>query len=119
MQCLAVLLIGISCRPYFEDSYADSVAGVHKLAMWLQYMRETNNTAKRAYQIVHDIVINNNLVDPFVWKDIAEIFVNEHVVHSAQEQGMYAPWVAEQQLLQGPPNYQNVHQFGYYDIRSA
>ena len=100
MQSLAILLTAISLRPSFPSSYTSSVTSVKKLVTWLQYMHESNDTAKRAYQIIRSIVVADNLVDPFVWKDVREVFVNESVQAQAQAPRTYQPWVGDEQPLQ-------------------
>jgi hypothetical protein len=77
MQSLTILLISISTRQHFEPLYTDSVASVKKLVTWLQYLRENNDMAKRAYKVVYNVVKEPRLADPDVWKDIVEFFPTE------------------------------------------
>jgi hypothetical protein len=85
MQSLSILLISISTRQHFEPLYMGSVASVKKLVTWLQYLRENNEMAKRAYRVVYDVVKEPHLADPEVWNDIVDAFPTEIAV-PAQEQ---------------------------------
>jgi hypothetical protein len=87
MQSLTILLIAISTRQHFEPLYATSVASTKKLITWLQYLRDNNDIAKRAYQIVYEIV-KAPTSSPAVWKDIVGMFPDEFPVPqtSMQEQ---------------------------------
>jgi hypothetical protein len=67
----------MTCRQHFEPSYLSSVASVKKLVTWLQYLREHNNIAQRAYQVIHSIVKSPHLANPAIWKDIADMFPDE------------------------------------------
>jgi hypothetical protein len=116
MQALAVLLIGISCRSYFEVSYADSVAGVKKLGMWLGYMRERNDTARRAYEVVQDIVCASDLADPYLWKDIEGWFQYQNASPVARARSQvgpqaYVPWAGDEQTV---PEKQNAPGYGFH-----
>jgi hypothetical protein len=117
MQALAVLLIGISCRPYLELSYVDSVDSVKKLVMWLGHMRETNETARRAYQVAQDIVRASDLADPHLWKDVAGLFSYQDVspvvaqVQSQVASQAYVPWAGDKQIVASD---QDVPGYGYH-----
>jgi hypothetical protein len=102
MQAFTVLLIGISCRKHFDQSYDNSVASVEKLVTYLKHMRETNDTAKRAFEIIYNIVKAPDLAEPFVWKDIEEFFSGEDVAQVAppQQQHVHLPWTGEAQPFQ-------------------
>jgi len=113
MQALVVLLVGTYCRPYFESFYADSVASVRKLVIWLGCMRETNETARRAYQVVHNTVSAGNLTDPHMWKDIEGSFYHQSMPHQSQ---VYMPWVGEQQPLH---ENQSAAPYVYYSMGHA
>ncbi|KAF2830636.1 hypothetical protein CC86DRAFT_284453 [Ophiobolus disseminans] len=120
MQSLTILLIGISCRPHFLSSYAGSVVSAKKLITWLGYMRETNDTAKRAYQIVHSIVVANNMADPFVWTDVAGVFGNEHIEGQRQmDPPVYLPWAGGEQALQEQDDYRDGGEYGYFGVDVA
>jgi hypothetical protein len=73
MQSLTILLIAISTRQHFESLYATSIASTKKLVTWLQYLRANNDTAKRAYQVIYDVV-KAPTANPAVWKDVADVF---------------------------------------------
>lgn len=103
MQSLAVLLIGISCRPAFESSYADSVACSRRLVVWLQHMQRSNDTARRGYDVVCHIVRGADQVDPSMWKDIVDVFGTVPVAQPPiQTPTVYQPrgYVQEQSLRQ-------------------
>jgi hypothetical protein len=87
MQSLTILLIAVSMRQHLEPFYATSVASTKKLVTWLQYLRDNNDTAKRAYQIVYEIV-KAPTSNPAVWKDVVDMFPDEFSVpqRSMQEQ---------------------------------
>ena len=118
MQALAVLLIGISCRQHFEFSYSNSVASVKKLVTYVQYMRDTNDTAKRAYQVIHGIIKAPDLVNPSIWVDIAGLFPDELTPHPLQTaiQG-YLPLAGEEHSLQWLFGLQDGSDYGYCPIR--
>lgn len=40
-------------------------------------MRETNEAARRAYQVVHNIVGAKDLVNPLLWRDIEGFFCDQ------------------------------------------
>jgi hypothetical protein len=61
MQALAVLLVGISCRQHFEQTYANSVASVKKMVTYLQRMCDHDEIAGRAYQVLYEIIIATDL----------------------------------------------------------
>jgi hypothetical protein len=122
MQSLAVLLVGISCRTYFELSYSNSVAAVKKLVTWLLCMRETNDMAKRGYQVIYSIVRADNLADPFMWKDIVGFLPSHEVTQPAQGQTqmsaqVYQTWAGEEQPLQRLFGFQDAGDFASYDVR--
>ena len=113
MQALSVLLVGISCRKHFEASYVDSVASVRKLINWLWCMRENNDTAGRAYQVIYNIIKAPTVSDRTVWADVEGFLLKDNTMqsplpHQQQEQQvhpqidpqMYLTWGAEQQLPQ-------------------
>lgn len=108
MQAFTVLLIGISCRKHFDQSYSNSVASVKKLVTYLKHMRETNDTAKRAFEIIYNIVKAPDLAEPFVWKDIEEFFSDESVAQVAplQQQHVHLSWTGEAQPFQQLFGYQ-------------
>jgi hypothetical protein len=100
MQSLAILLIGISCRQHFESSYGSSVDTVRKLVVWLQHMRQTNETAERAYHVIYNIVKPPNLSAPAIWKDIVDMFPDEIVPQEPPPPRMDAyayPWPSGEQ----------------------
>jgi hypothetical protein len=80
MQALTILLTSVSLRHYFPALYDSSVRNTVKLIAWLQCMRQSNKTAKRAYEVVLDIVKGPGLFNPAVWEDIAHIFPDESLV---------------------------------------
>jgi hypothetical protein len=100
MQCLAVLLIGISCRQHFESSYDSSVTGVRRLVTWLQHMRQTNETAERAYHVIYNIIKPPHLPPLAIWHDIVDVFPNEIVPQEPPLPRMDAyayPWTSGEQ----------------------
>lgn len=106
MQALAVLLIGISCRRHFDASYDSSVASAQSLIAWLQYMRDGNDTAKRAYQVAYDIVKAPDLADPSIWADLLDAFPDElqTSMHHAHDPQTYM-WPGEGPSVPNPFGY--------------
>ncbi|KAH3949739.1 hypothetical protein HBI24_125950 [Parastagonospora nodorum] len=106
MQAFAILLIGISCRRHFDASYDSSVASAKSLITWLQYMRDGNDTAKRAYQVAYDIVKDPHLADPFVWADLVDAFPDElqTSIHHAHDTQAYL-WPGEGPSVPNPFGY--------------
>jgi len=113
MQALAVLLIGISCRRHFDASYDASIAGAKSLIAWLHYMRDGNDTAKRAYQVAYDIVKAPDLADPSVWADLVDTFPDEMPHAHAHAHGHEAfLWSGEGPSVPDPFGYE-VGAYGY------
>ncbi|KAF1911386.1 fungal-specific transcription factor domain-containing protein [Ampelomyces quisqualis] len=106
MQALAILLIGVSCRPHFESLYHDSIASIRKLVAWLHSMRDANDTARRAYQVLYNIV---KTPDTAVWSDVAGMFPDEQMTPFGPpvDPNVFLPWDAVEQPLHMP------HEFGY------
>jgi hypothetical protein len=73
MQSLTILLIAISTRQHFESLYVTSIASTKKLVTWLQYLRANNDTAKRAYQVIYEVV-KAPTANSAVWEDVADVF---------------------------------------------
>jgi hypothetical protein len=106
MQAFAILLIGISCRKHFDASYDSSIASAKSLITWLQYMRDGNDTAKRAYQVAYDIVKDPHLADPSVWADLVDAFPDElqTSIHHAHDTQTYL-WPGEGPSVPNPFGY--------------
>ncbi|RMZ74495.1 fungal specific transcription factor domain-containing [Pyrenophora seminiperda CCB06] len=98
MQSIAVLMNAIACAGNFYDPNKKSATAVRQLISWLRGLRETNNVAARAYQVVYSIVKTS---DPNVWVDIADIFPNEMTMvvqqpASSTFDAKYMPWPGKQ-----------------------
>jgi hypothetical protein len=75
-QSLSILLTSVSLRPYFQTSYTSSLTSIRKLITHLYAIRDTNDTARRAYNVVCGIVKSRN-TDRDVWKDVVDMFPEE------------------------------------------
>jgi hypothetical protein len=109
MQALTILLISICCRKHFEPSYSASVTSVKKLVTWLRCMSKTDDTAKRAYKVVYNIVRAPDLADPAVWADIVVAFPIEPqtlMPNGPSSQPQHMPWTGEEADLQHPFEFQ-------------
>jgi hypothetical protein len=99
MQALAILLIGLSCAPYFASTQSTSIASITKLVTYLRCMRQRDDLARRAYQVLCGIV----RTDGAGWGDIEALFPDDDAgVDAGKAPDGYVPWVDEGQAGMWP-----------------
>ncbi|KAL5114188.1 hypothetical protein ACEQ8H_007936 [Pleosporales sp. CAS-2024a] len=104
MQALTILLIAISCRKHFEPCYTSSVASANLLITWLRLMRDHNNdTAKRAYTVVHNLLRAPDAAHSFVWAHVAPACPPDDLPRRTATLPVQQEQQEQQQQEQGPP----------------
>lgn len=77
-------------------------------------MRDTNDTARRAYRVVYNIVKACNTINAEIWKDVASMFPDEQITPSGPSQqqvdpNVFLPWSGVEPPMQMP------HPFEYHE----